>query len=98
MRYSSLNLVVQERKKVFTEVIKNEIDSIDVSELGELHAKYGDNDDFSMKTNISWVANLCWGPAPDHTYQHRRTSMGPTGQSLPGGWCGQIHCLLIHPD
>ena len=33
-------LVVQERKKVFTEVIKNEIDSIDVSELGELHAKY----------------------------------------------------------
>ena len=28
-------LVVQERKKVFTEVIKNEIDFIDVSELGE---------------------------------------------------------------
>ena len=30
---------------------------------------------FSMKTNISWVANLCWGPAPDHTYQHRRTKI-----------------------
>ena len=30
--------VVQEREKGFTEVIKNEIDSIDVSELGELHA------------------------------------------------------------
>ena len=33
-------LVVQERKKVFTEVIKNEIDFIDVSELGKFLAKY----------------------------------------------------------
>ena len=32
--------VVQEKKKDVTEVIKNEIDSIDVSELGELHSKY----------------------------------------------------------
>ena len=37
-------LVVQERKKG-VEVIKNEIDSIAVSELGELHANYWYNEE-----------------------------------------------------